>query len=66
MSYDLTQYSVNNVLKTHRNTVFVFLKMKIFNRFERYTLFALYGSIGLIRSGVLQDRVLGPTFVCLY
>ena len=36
------QYSINDALKTH---FFVFLKMKIFNRAERYTLFALYGSV---------------------
>ena len=39
------QYSVNNALKIHQNTFFVFLKMKIFNRAERYTLFTLCDSV---------------------
>ena len=44
MFYYLTQYCINNALKTHRNSFFVFLTIKIFNCTERYTLFALYGS----------------------
>ena len=34
--------------KTPKYIFFVFLKVKIFNRAERYTLFALYGSVGFL------------------
>ena len=64
------EYSVNNALNTHQKTFFVFLKVKSFNRAERYTLFALYGSIlccAYLESGIyISLYILKRVFIYWY